>query len=231
MGSGSGGPAGRCSWRPGAAARTTCRNRTWSVTWNSTASTPHQAAWQASAAYKVLTSTKLGTLLEDLVGQYIELSQQFTPPGSRVTAADLIGAFKLAARQGFALGVWGKDPDKFGMVFVVRGGGRPEVRRLIDFATRAEAGLGEVAEQAGRTIHRSMSEDSWWFEKDDFVLTRQPDAVIAVLDGKEPGAADHPLRTALLKGEGRVPADRDRLHRFRRPAEVPPRRCDWVSTA
>ncbi len=43
---------------------------------------------------------------------------------------------KLAARQGFALGVWGKDPDKLGTVYVVRGGDRPELRRLLEIAAR-----------------------------------------------------------------------------------------------
>ncbi len=160
----------------------------------------HQAAWRASAAHKLLTSTKLGTLLEDLVSQYIELSQQFTPPGRRVTAADLIGAFESAARQGFAVGIWGKDPDKFGMIFVVRGGDRPEFRRLLELATRPEA-APEPIQKAGRAIHALNWEDFWWIEKGDLILSNQPDAILAVLDGQELSASDHPLRTALLKAE------------------------------
>ncbi len=34
----------------------------------------HQAAWQGSAAQKLLNDTKLGVLLEDLVSQYFETS-------------------------------------------------------------------------------------------------------------------------------------------------------------
>ena len=33
-----------------------------------------------------------------------------------IAAADLIGAFKLVARQGFVVGVWGKDPEDLHMV-------------------------------------------------------------------------------------------------------------------
>ena len=49
-----------------------------------------------------------------------------------------------------------------------------------------------------------MSEETvWWIEKGDLVLSNQADAVLAVLDGKEPDASNHPLRTALLKAKDR----------------------------
>ena len=135
------------------------------------------------------------------MGQYIEQSQQFTPPDNRVTAVDLIGTFKLAARQGFALGVWGKDTENLGTVFVVRRGDRPEFRRLLALATRPDAAPDPV-QKAGRAIHALNQDLLWWIEKGDLVLSNQPDAVLAVLDGKELGSADHPLRTALLKANG-----------------------------
>ena len=49
--------------------------------------------------------TKLGPLIEDVFRQFIVMSQAPIQP------ADLIGGFKLFARQGMAVGVWGKDPE------------------------------------------------------------------------------------------------------------------------
>ena len=40
----------------------------------------HADAWRASAAYKLLNDTKLGTVLEDLALQGIEIIQETTPP-------------------------------------------------------------------------------------------------------------------------------------------------------
>ena len=68
----------------------------------------HSAAWKNSAAYKLLNDTKLGALLEDLTGQGLELMQQSAPPDRRVKPAELIGLFKLAAKQGFAAGFWAR---------------------------------------------------------------------------------------------------------------------------
>jgi prepilin-type processing-associated H-X9-DG protein len=153
----------------------------------------HEAPWKGSAAYKLLNETKLGTLLENIASQLITMSQAPIQPG------DVIGAFKAVARQGIAVAFWGKDPTDLHPVVVLPGGGRGEVRRLIDLAMANGPAIEEV-ERAGRKMHQQFT-TAWWFEKDDFVLTNDPDAIIAVLDGKEPSAVDHPLRTALVKAE------------------------------
>jgi prepilin-type processing-associated H-X9-DG protein len=154
----------------------------------------HAGAWKGSAACKLLNETNLGALIEDILRQLIVMSQAPVQP------ADLIGGFKMLARQGMAVGLWGEDPSDLHFVTVLRGGGRPELRRLIEMATQAGGQVDAPVEKAGRTIHQ-LNETSWWFEKDDFVVTDQPDTIIAVLGGKEPGAIDHPIRTALLKPE------------------------------
>jgi hypothetical protein len=46
---------------------------------------------------------------------------------------------------------------------------------------------------------------AWWTEKDDLVILPQAedvDAILAVLDGKQPSAADSPIRAELLKADG-----------------------------
>jgi prepilin-type processing-associated H-X9-DG protein len=153
----------------------------------------HPAAWKGSAAYKLLNETKLGALLEDIVSQLITQAQ------APIMAGDLVGGFKLVARQGLAAGIWGKDPEDRQTVVILRGGGHGELKRMVDLLTM-RGGPADVVEKAGRTIH-PLRDISWWYEKDDLVLTSQPDAIIAVLDGKEPNAVEHPLRAALLKGD------------------------------
>jgi prepilin-type processing-associated H-X9-DG protein len=163
----------------------------------------HETAWKGSAAYKLLNETKLGALLEDVVRQLIEMSQAPIQPG------DVIGGFKQLMRQGFAVGFWSKDPEDRHSVTVIRGCGRGELRRLYDLwpghqiarqgrPAAADEKAGGAGEKTGRTIEK-MEDLSWWFEKDDLVLTDHPDAIIAVLDGKAPNAIEHPLRSALLK--------------------------------
>jgi hypothetical protein len=65
----------------------------------------HAGAWRASAAFKLLNDTKLGSVLEDLALQGIELIQDARPRELRVTGAEIIGFLKHIVRNGFVLGV------------------------------------------------------------------------------------------------------------------------------
>jgi prepilin-type processing-associated H-X9-DG protein len=157
----------------------------------------HPAAWKGSAASKLLNQTRLGAVLEDILNQLIVTSQAPIQPGT------VIGCFKELARQGFVLGVWGSDSGDLHHVTVIRGAARGDLRRLYDlWPAHQIAGqqANAAVEKAGRTIE-TMDNQSWWFEKDDLVLTDQPDLIVVVLDGKRPNAVDHPLRAALRKGE------------------------------
>jgi len=169
----------------------------------------HAVAWRGSAACKLLNETRLGALLEDLVGQAIELGQQSVPEEKRVKAAEVLGAVKHVARQGFAVGVWGKDAGKRGGVIVVRRGDRPEFRRWLETYAKTAAAEGDdksrtaPIQKAGRTLHPLDQQGMvFWAEKGDLVLSQMPELVLAVIDGKETSAADHPLRVALAKAEG-----------------------------
>jgi prepilin-type processing-associated H-X9-DG protein len=158
----------------------------------------HQAAWKNSAAYRLLNDTRLGALVEDLAGQTIEAMQQSAPADKQVKPAELIGLFKLAAKQGFAAGFWGSNPVDGGFVLVARGAARPEVIRLLESAAPGVPDAAPVP-KAGRTLHAFDTQASWWVEKGDLVLSSKPDLVISTLDGAAPSMADHPLRTALSK--------------------------------
>jgi prepilin-type processing-associated H-X9-DG protein len=165
----------------------------------------HPAAWQGSAANRLLNETRLGAVLEDILNQLIGMSRAPIQPGA------VIGGFKELARQGFVLGVWSSDSGDLHHVWVIRGAARGDLRRLYDMwpahqiARQQQADVAiekagdDARQKAGRTIEK-LDDQSWWFEKDDLVLTDQPDLILALLDGKRPDAVDHPLRAALRKG-------------------------------
>jgi prepilin-type processing-associated H-X9-DG protein len=158
----------------------------------------HQAAWKNSAANKVLTGTKLGALLEDLAGQVIELSQGSAPPEKPIKPAELIGLFKRAARQGFAVGLWGENPEAGGGVIVARGLGGPETIRILE-AIAPDPPAAAPMQVGGRTVRSFAPGGWWWIEEGDLVLTKRPELVIPVLDGRVPNVVDHPLRAAVLR--------------------------------
>jgi prepilin-type processing-associated H-X9-DG protein len=164
----------------------------------------HAAAWKNSAAYKLLNETKLGALLEDLARQGIVLTRQSTPEASQLKPAEIIEIIKHAARQGGVTALWGQPPQPSNFVTVVRSGDRPEFHRMVasEVAARPRRpGRGAVEptviQKSGRTLHLVDDGGAWWFENGDLVVTGRPDTVIAVLDGKEPSALDHPLRAQL----------------------------------
>ncbi len=169
----------------------------------------HPDAWHATAAYKLLTETKLGSMLEDLAGQGIDMALASAQPPPPIKSAEIIALAKHGFKSGGVVGIWGDAPKDVHVVAVVRGGDRPEVRKVMDLALAANRrGAAEDApvQKAGRTIHTASKDMFWWIEKGDLVFSDSPDVVLSVLDGKTPNAVDHPLRAPLAKGEdGFVP--------------------------
>jgi prepilin-type processing-associated H-X9-DG protein len=166
----------------------------------------HADAWHATAAYKLLTETKLGAMLEDLARQGFEMAAAQADHAPPFKPAEIIDLIKQGARHGGLVAFWGKAPHNVKAVFVARGGDRPEVRRLVEAATAAnqkQRGEGNAArapiQKAGRTLNPAGATMFWWVEKGDLVGTDDPDTIIAVLDGQAPNAVDHPLRTSLAK--------------------------------
>ena len=167
----------------------------------------HANAWRKSAAYKLLNDTKLGSLVEDLAVQGIEMYQSSVPPEKRVKAAEVIESVKYVARHGFLVAAWGKGVKNPMGVIVIRDGARPEIRRWWETFAKTYAsknGLNDVraVQKAGRTLQPlDVQGAAWWSEGGDLVIAQDHDAVLATLDGKQESAAAHPVRQALLKGE------------------------------
>lgn len=192
----------------------------------------HPDAWHATAAYKILTETKMGALLEDLARRGIEMAIASADEPPPIKADEILALAKLGARKGGVMALWGQAPKDLKAVFVVRGGDQPVVRRLIEMAEaphRKERGQeGDAREQvqkAGRMLHPAGDEAFWWIEKGDLVFSDDPDTVLAVIDGKSPSAIDHPIRTALARSsDGFQPA----LVGFLEMASLPPMPSDAV---
>jgi prepilin-type processing-associated H-X9-DG protein len=166
----------------------------------------HSSAWRKSAAYKLFNETKLGVLVEDLATQGIDLLAGMMRGDARPKGSDVVEQLKRIGLDGFVVAVSGQVPNETRVIFVLRKGDRPEVRRLLDRAVAAgdEAKSGPAPlRKAGRTIYSLGKDGVWWFEKGDFVLTGADkfDEVIDVLDGKRPSALEHPLRTSMAKAD------------------------------
>jgi prepilin-type processing-associated H-X9-DG protein len=164
----------------------------------------HADAWHRSSAFKLLTGTKLGALLEDLAAQGIEQFQAASPPEKRLKPATIIDPIKYILKHGFVVGLCRKAPGKPKLVIVVRQGDRPDVRRLlqplIGPALSADKPPASGVRKAGRTMVPLDQEGTvLWAENGDLVITELPDLVMAVLDGRAQSARDHPVRTALAK--------------------------------
>lgn len=171
----------------------------------------HATAWRASAAYKLLNDTKLGPLVEDLASQGFELAQQQSvPPAKRIKGVEIVGLLKYMARRGFVVAMAGKNRDDALAVLVLRGGDRPEIRRLLtrislpgEARDRDRQAAPARFRKGGRTLTFLDKSRSWWVENGDLIVAThiKLDDLLAVLDGKRPNAANDPLRAELTKVE------------------------------
>jgi hypothetical protein len=167
----------------------------------------HAAAWHKTAAYRLLSETKFGSLLEDMAIQAIEVYQETTPATIRVKGVDAVEIVKRIARNGFVFAVFGKPQKRWQYVIVLRQGDRPEIKialQSLAASRRDEAQEKAEAssfEKVGRKLHRFGSGQVYWVEKDELILTGQSEAdeILEVIDGRRPSAIEHPLRAELFK--------------------------------
>ncbi len=167
------------------------------------------AAWQKTAASRLLSETKLGALLEDMAIQAIEVYQETVPSKVRFKGVDAVDVLKRIARHGFAIAVSGKPPEKSRYVVILRKGDQPELKTVL--AALGERLHGEVEGKgepgapgkAGRTFYRFGPDQVWWVENDALLLTdnAKVDEIVDVIEGRRPSADDHPLRIESFKGQ------------------------------
>ncbi len=184
----------------------------------------HADAWNKTAAYKMLTETPLGDMLEEVGTQLLDKALSYAP-GHKLDGKEIIALWKHAAHHGLAMGLHVKaftgtpSGDSFIFTTVVRGAASKESRglwsRVMGLTMAGGAPLLEKRE--GRTVvvvpparpSTPGSKDggrSWWAEKDDVVFSMAypwgPDSVMAALDGKVPSAVDHPIVKEMFARDG-----------------------------
>jgi Protein of unknown function (DUF1559) len=172
----------------------------------------HVGAWQKTAAYRLISETKFGPLVEDMAIQAIDAYQEIFPTEVRVKGVDAVEVFKRIARNGFVVAVFGKPREGWRYLVVLRQCDRPEIRAALKSlaAIQGREAEGNIEagpiEKAGRTLHRFGSGQVWWVEKGDLILTglSEADEILEVIDGRRPSAIGHPVRAELFKEERAV---------------------------
>ena len=170
----------------------------------------HDGLWRKTAAYRVLTETSTGAMLEELALQLAGKAMA-SSPGQSLTQAELRTVLGHAVRSGFAVGVVqtpGQPPSCLGLV--LRGGARGKVREAIDKVMGAGPKAETVDKPKGRKVNVSGLGPgqglAWWPEGDDLAFSVGPvtglDFMIEALDAARPDATAHPDRAALARAEG-----------------------------
>ena len=169
----------------------------------------HAAAWHKTAAYRLLSETSLGTLLEDLAIQAIEVYEETSPATIRVKGVDAVETVKRIAHNGFVVAVFGNPGTRWNYVVVLRNGDRPEVKTALQFLATSRTGEAEEKaesnsfEKGRRKLQRLRSGHVYWVEKSDLVITGETEAdeILDVIDGRRPSAIDHAWRSELFKAD------------------------------
>ncbi len=179
----------------------------------------HAEAWQKTAAYKMLNQTPLGVMLEEVAAQLLDRGLD-SLPNRKLSGAEIVTLIKHMARKGWvlALNANQKGANPFVGTCVLRGATAPKDKEIKSIASRLMGMLmgadakPKIERKAGRVlvaVPTGSTADAgwaWWPEKDDLIIGfMQPsssDAIISVIDGKTPSAADHPVLKDLAKQEG-----------------------------
>ncbi|HZW35191.1 MAG TPA: hypothetical protein VFF52_31000, partial [Isosphaeraceae bacterium] len=178
----------------------------------------HAASWHKTAAYRLLTETPLGTMLESVAGQLLDKALNFVP-NRKLSGPEVVTLLKHLASSGWVIAAHARstaaDPS---IIMVFRGASHKEIRplssRILGSVMGSES-RPRIERKEGRPLvvvpqasaGGKATAWAWWPEKDhDLVICEHfpedVDAVLAALDGKAPSAADHPIVQALSKPEG-----------------------------
>jgi hypothetical protein len=176
----------------------------------------HSAAWNQTAAGKILRQTPTGAMLSSVATQILETI--LPAPGDGVPAAgDLVTLAEQVALAGFAFAVH-RDPDdkdfanlRVGLVLrgAAKGPALATIRKLLTSAGLPAEALAKVQLHSGREATLLGPPEgpnlAWWAEGDDlavsFLRVTSANAMIDTLEGREPSAVAHPTRLALMASE------------------------------
>jgi hypothetical protein len=184
----------------------------------------HAASWHKTAAYRLLTETPLGPMLDSVAGQLLDKALSYVP-NRKLSGAETVTLIKHLANSGWVIAAHARpagatvDPA---IMMVFRGATSKEIRPLTSRILGSVMGTEvrpRIERKEGRplvVVPRAAPPGSaagketawvWWPEKDlDLVICEHfpadVDAVLATLDGKAPSATEHPTVRELSKPEG-----------------------------
>lgn len=174
----------------------------------------HSAAWKKTAAYKLLTETTTGVMLESMGVQLLDRMLAASPPHEKKpTGEEMVAVATHLIHSGFAFGINRRagEPKPYSIGVVIRGGAagpaRPLFARLIDSASGPNAKPEPVTKPGDRRVISVAAPNgagfAWWTEQDDLAMSlvkpSNVDAMIDALDGRVPNATENPIRAGLAK--------------------------------
>jgi hypothetical protein len=175
----------------------------------------HANAWGQTAASRILTETKTGAMLDEVLTQ---LHAQLTAgQGNPTTSGEELAMLKHLLRSGMVFAVRGDQRSGAGVI-VFRDAFRDDVKPMFAMLIgklKAPDSTPQVSDKPGgrRIVSMTMAGPggqslpvAWWVEaRRDLVITFPPphaDEVIAALDGGAANASGHARRARLARAEG-----------------------------
>ena len=173
----------------------------------------HRDAWEATALHDLMTNTKLGTLIETVVGQFAAAVR--ADAGADAANAPTDAEIKLLAGRladdGFALAIVG-GPTNSSTIMAFRGMARDDVKPVVEkLLTPPEGRESESVEVGGRTLRKVGSPSGVptfsWNEGEDLIVATpsasvEIEPIVNAIASGEGTAADDPTRQELAKAEG-----------------------------
>jgi hypothetical protein len=167
-------------------------------------------AWDATSASKVLSQTKTGAMLAEILKQVVDQAAPRGPDGPKLTGDDANALATHLFHRGFVVGIAPQPgKPKPATVVVFRDAFDPSIRsalvRFLGASGMTAPGMKLVDKPGGRRVALDPNDpdSGWWVEGGKhLVIADRVDAVIAGIGG-DATAATLPLRKELLaEGSG-----------------------------
>ena len=168
-------------------------------------------AWEKTAAYRLLTETTTGAMLEQSAARLLDMVLTRTDGGVRGgSGPGRAGRAHAALRMRSGDQPAGARGRRVASPWssAARRAGRPARSSIGCCASASIRVPGQDGREAGRAKVNVLGNPArggkaWWTEGDDLVVSLSTptgvDAIIAALDGGEPNALEHPTRMALAR--------------------------------
>jgi len=174
-----------------------------------------EEAWHKTAAYRILSQTKTGALLEELALSAVNHRDQMNQQAGLQDPGEFRFMLRHVLKHGFAIGVVSsQNPDQpYWGGLVLRGAGQGRPFEVVEkWIAQGRSGdeapvMVERGEQRQVRLEGGLEDFSigWWQEKNDlalgFLSMESVDAMTQAVQGKIPSAVEHPAHAELAKGK------------------------------